>query len=328
MSCCTDRSLAELLPIGVIYTDSNRLITYMNAQAKKQLSKVDFFIGGAVDQLFKLNADTWHAGEQAWINDAFGKRWRIKQCSVADEMSLITIEDISLLDTLDDVRQAFIANVSHELRTPLTVFSGYLEMLREQIPADSQVLADILEQMNVQSQRMSLLVKDLLLLSRLESYSLPDGKQEVINITEMLKDICIDARHLGADKEQVIDEIFDQSLFIKGCAKEIHSAFSNIIFNAVNYTRSGGCISVRWHQKGAFAILEVKDNGIGIPAAEIDRITERFYRVDKARSWNKAGGTGLGLAIVKHVLIRHAAQLEISSVESQGSCFRCLFALG
>jgi two-component system phosphate regulon sensor histidine kinase PhoR len=129
---------------------------------------------------------------------------------------------------------------------------------------------------------------------------------------------------LSGDKAHKIELEIDRDIWLNGNEKELHSAFSNIVFNAVKYTPPGGEIRIRWQATEGGARLEVSDSGIGIPAQHIPRLTERFYRVDTGRS-RAQGGTGLGLAIVKHVLLRHQARLDVTSEPGKGSTFSCLF---
>ena len=128
------------------------------------------------------------------------------------------------------------------------------------------------------------------------------------------------------EKHHKLELDIDYSMRIEGAQTALHSAFSNLIANAINYTPSNGLIKVRWYKEGSNAIFSVHDNGLGIAAQHISRLTQRFYRVDTDRS-RDGGGTGLGLAIVKHVLHRHDSELEISSQEDVGSTFKCVFPL-
>ena len=166
---------------------------------------------------------------------------------------------------------------------------------------------------------------DLLQLARLESD--PGGAaRKPVAVAAMLRSIEVEARGLGAGAHEVtLDAAEDVTLL--GDHGELYSAFSNIVFNAVRYTPAGGRIDIRWaleEEEGAGAALSVTDTGIGIDARHIPRLTERFYRVDKARS-RDSGGTGLGLAIVKHVLVRHGAELRVQSEPGAGSTFSVHF---
>jgi len=199
------------------------------------------------------------------------------------------------------------------------VVHGYLEMLD---PAENPDWAPMLAEMQRQSQRMTQLVEDLLTLSRLEAReTLPE---EHVAMAPMLATLRREAEALSQGRHRIsVDD--GARLDLWGSNKELHSAFSNLVSNAIRYTPAGGEIAVRFSRDGdGGATLSVRDSGYGIPAAHLPRITERFYRVSTSRS-RESGGTGLGLAIVKHVLGLHGARLEISSEVGKGSTFACRF---
>lgn len=226
---------------------------------------------------------------------------------------------------LEQVRSDFVANVSHELRTPLTVIRGYLEALIHNKHPDVEMLAKIYMQMYQQSLRMADIIEDLLLLAHLEGEDHPVDEKKDIPVADILQALCMDARNISGDKKHKIILHADEKLHLTGSESELRSLFSNLIVNAVKYTPAGGHIMVDWYRdENARAIFSVSDTGIGIAREHIPRITERFYRVDKARS-RERGGTGLGLAIVKHVLLRHEARLKIESEVGKGSKFTCEF---
>lgn len=182
----------------------------------------------------------------------------------------------------------------------------------------------MLAEMTRQSQRMNQLVEDLLQLSRLEAADmLPE--EELVAMGAMLRTLERDAAALSQGRHVI--EIEDTArVDLLGAGKELHSAFSNLVGNAVRYTPVGGRIRIVFQgEAGGDVRLDVVDSGYGIPAAHLPRITERFYRVSTSRS-RESGGTGLGLAIVKHVLNRHQARLEISSEVGRGSTFSCQFS--
>jgi two-component system phosphate regulon sensor histidine kinase PhoR len=222
------------------------------------------------------------------------------------------------------MRSDFVANVSHELRTPLTVISGYLENMMDGEKLSRERRVDCLQQMQGQAQRMTRLVEDLLMLSRLEDEEKITVRDPVA-VPAILSSLLEDARVLSGERHHQLVLECDDALWLRGSEKELSSAFSNLVFNAVQYTPEGGHINVRWYRDGERVCFEVQDDGIGIPQQHLHRLTERFYRVDTGRS-REYGGTGLGLAIVKHVLDRHAARLEIESQPGKGSTFRCVFA--
>jgi two-component system phosphate regulon sensor histidine kinase PhoR len=226
---------------------------------------------------------------------------------------------------LEQVRSDFVANVSHELRTPLTVIRGYLEALIHHEHAEQESLNKIYTQMHQQSLRMADIIEDLLLLAHLEGEDHPVDEKKNIPVNEILQALCLDAKNIGGDKQHKITLHADDKLMLTGSENELRSLFSNIIVNAVKYTPAHGSIVVDWYRNDKNeACFTVTDTGIGIASEHIPRITERFYRVDKARS-RERGGTGLGLAIVKHVLLRHDAKLTIESEVGKGSKFTCIF---
>lgn len=226
------------------------------------------------------------------------------------------------IEKLETMRRDFVADVSHELRTPLTVIHGYLEMLCSK-DYDSQ-LKKIFQQMYQHSLRMGNVIEDLLLLSRLETIPEEAEAAQKILVAKVLHELRDALLPMSADKQHNVILEVDAELLLVGYLDELNSLFSNLMSNAIKYTPARGEITIKWYQKGTYAIFEVTDTGIGIAQQDIPRLTERFYRVDKARS-RVSGGTGLGLAIVKHVLLRHNGELEIDSVLGEGSTFRCLF---
>ncbi|WP_339489009.1 phosphate regulon sensor histidine kinase PhoR [Pseudomonas sp. EL_65y_Pfl2_R95] len=236
---------------------------------------------------------------------------------------LLLVRDVTRLHQLEQMRKDFVANVSHELRTPLTVIAGYLETLLDNVEAVNPRWVRALQQMQEQGGRMQSLLNDLLLLAKLEATDYPSDNHPVA-VDVMLQSIQSDAQALSGERKHRITLEADPQLKLKGSEAELRSAFSNLVFNAVKYTPDQGEIHIRWWGDVSGAHLSVKDTGNGIEAKHIPRLTERFYRVDSSRASN-TGGTGLGLAIVKHVLLRHRALLDISSVMGKGSNFTCNF---
>jgi two-component system phosphate regulon sensor histidine kinase PhoR len=240
----------------------------------------------------------------------------------SEDLWLLVARDVSRLLHLEQMRRDFVANVSHELRTPLTVVHGYLDLLD---PDEHPDWAPMVAEMQRQSQRMTQLVEDLLTLSRLESGErLPT--EDTVSMGSMLHALKREAAALsqGRHTVSVIDEA---GVDLYGSNKELHSAFSNLVSNAVRYTPDGGTIAIRFghdSEANGGVVMEVSDSGYGIPAAHLPRITERFYRVSTSRS-RESGGTGLGLSIVKHVLHLHQARLTIDSEVGRGSTFACHF---
>jgi two-component system, OmpR family, phosphate regulon sensor histidine kinase PhoR len=242
------------------------------------------------------------------------------------EISLENLPDSvkAHIQHLERVRRDFVANVSHELRTPLTVIQGYLESLLVQNLDETKPWKKIFTQMFQHSVRMANVIEDLLLLSILETDDYPLEEKYQLPICEMLKALMIEAKDISGVKKHHIRLKADASVRLNGAENELKSLFSNIIINAIKYTPANGKITVEWKMEKDCAVFKVTDTGIGIALDQIPRITERFYRVDKGRS-RESGGTGLGLAIVKHILLRHQAELLVTSELGKGSVFTCVF---
>jgi two-component system phosphate regulon sensor histidine kinase PhoR len=238
-----------------------------------------------------------------------------------EQERLLVARDITRIYHLDQVRRDFVANVSHELRTPLTVISGFLETMESS--DQSIAMRTAIGLMRQQTKRMQDTIDDLLVLSRLEMNN-EQPEQETVAVTALLEEIISEARALSGEARHRFELVADPQLKLTGSHRELRTAFSNLIFNAVRHTPPGSEIKVSWQADAQGALLSVSDSGEGIAARHIPRLAERFYRVDSGRA-RESGGTGLGLAIVKHILNRHDAELLISSKEGKGSTFSCRF---
>ena len=246
------------------------------------------------------------------------------------KQKLLICRDMTQLEKVDTMRRDFIANVSHELRTPLTVVGGFLETLSDMAGAVPEALKNYFAMMQDQTSRMRRIIEDLLTLSTIESNTEEPDNTE-IDMANLLKIIQKDAAGLSQGinhaEKKIKHKIFldaDPTLNLSGSQDELHSAFSNLVSNAIRYTPKGGDIFITWNLINEQPVFSVRDTGIGIEQQHIDRLTERFYRVDRGRS-RETGGTGLGLSIVKHILIRHQAKLEITSELGVGSTFSVIF---
>lgn len=241
-----------------------------------------------------------------------------------NELTLVVL-DITRLRQLEEMRKEFVANISHELRTPLTVLTGYIETLQSQsIEGLPPTWSKALLQMGQQTERMNLLAEDLVMLSRLESTSLPSKAS--VDLELLFQPILDSAVALSAGKHNITLTSCDKPI-LEGDAKELHSALSNLVYNAVKHNPKGCNIAINIARDASALSVSIADNGVGIDPRHIPRLTERFYRVDNSRS-TQSGGTGLGLAIVKHALLRHGGRLNIASTLSKGSTFTCRFEQG
>ncbi|MEQ8798730.1 MAG: phosphate regulon sensor histidine kinase PhoR [Salinisphaeraceae bacterium] len=237
---------------------------------------------------------------------------------------LLIARDVSEQKRMEATRRDFVANASHELRTPLTVLRGYLEMMEEETGkagALEQWQAPVRE-MGQQALRMSRIIESLLRLARVEAEGLQQ-RQEVVDMAALIERLVADARRRDTAGLRFETEL-QAGLSLFGRPGELESVAGNLIANAVQYTPAGGEIAVRWWLEADTVNLSVSDTGIGIDQRHLPRLTERFYRVDAARS-TATGGTGLGLAIVKHCLEHHEAELSVDSEPGIGSTFICRF---
>ncbi|ALL65886.1 Phosphate regulon sensor protein PhoR [Paraburkholderia caribensis MBA4] len=317
-------------PNGVAMLDDHDQIEWCNAiseqhfglDAKRDLRQHITHLVRHPDFVRYLNS---HHYEEMLIMRGMGdKRQNVISVQVfpyGENRKLVLSQDITELERTDAMRRDFVANVSHELKTPLTVLSGFLETMRE-LPLDESERVRYLDLMMQQAQRMQHIVSDLLVLATLEGDNKPPSSQ-MVDMRAVLRHLQDDAQSLSGERHRISFDT-DEALTVTGVESEILSAFGNLVTNAIRYTPDGGSIGVSWHAQGGQATFAVVDSGLGIPAADIPRLTERFYRVDRSRS-RDTGGTGLGLAIVKHVLQRHDAQLEVKSEEGRGSTFTVRF---
>ena len=229
------------------------------------------------------------------------------------EQKVMLVRDVTERKRVESMRQNFIADVSHELRTPLTVLNGYLEMMSDmELPSS---MNKAIYQMDSQSKRMTMLVNDLIELSKLESVS-SERKGEWFSFTQLCHEV-IDQLRDFAEGHIIMDDRAKAE--VEGFPDEIRSILTNLLTNALKYG-GGKDVTLKIHTSMKGLKVSVIDQGDGIPAEHINRITERFYRVDESRE-SEIGGSGLGLAIVKHALEHHDATLQIDSVVGEGSTF-------
>ena len=322
------REAATALPDGVVVLTRGRSILWFNEAAARLLDLAAPRDRRAhIDAFLPLLAKAWITQEPALEplrevssprNESLRLSFRLIPYST-DHM-LLVVRDVTPMVRLEQVRRDFVANVSHELRTPLTVLHGYLEMLE---PETMPQLAPILADLRGQSRRMTQIVEDLLTISRLEVQQ--QAGQDRVPMRALLAGLRREAEGLSQGRH-TIGLVRTCEADLRGSTDYLHSAFSNLVSNAVRYTPDGGRIEISWQATAdGGARFAVADTGYGIPAEHLPRITERFYRVSTSRS-RETGGTGLGLSIVKHVLQLHEARLDIESEVGVGSTFSGVFA--
>ncbi len=320
------RNAADALPDGVVVLDTDNRIEWANPRALLQLGlnlKSDRgqpIVNFLREPEFIRYLDSGDYSEVVLIDSHRNKgaTLSLQLVPFAADEKLLMSRDVTHLEAVGRMRRDFIANVSHELKTPLTVITGFLETLQE-LELDARQRTRFLQLMQEQAKSMQRLVEDLLTLSTLESeQNMP--AENSFAIVPLLLRLSADAKGLSQGQHTVALEIEDAAEVL-GSRDELASAFGNLVSNAIRYTPAGGTITLSWHvDSDGTGVFAVADTGIGIAPEHIPRLPERFYRVDRSRS-RATGGTGLGLAIVKHVLLRHQAELEISSAPGKGSTF-------
>ena len=231
--------------------------------------------------------------------------------------ALVEVEDTSARRRLENVRRDFVANISHELKTPI----GAIALLAETLlgEEDPEVARRLAERMAGEAFRVSHTIDDLLELSLIEAS--PTQVDESLPVTLFVAE-AVERVRPAADRRGISLDVDDPApgLTVYGERRQLVSASANLLDNAVKYSEPGSSVEVRAHNDGKWVDVEVRDHGIGIPRRDLERIFERFYRVDRARS-RETGGTGLGLAIVRHVASNHRGEVRVESREGEGSCF-------
>lgn len=324
-------SLAADLPDATVVLDKSFEIRWSNSAALELLNiHPDRDRGQRIDNLvrhpefrdFLHNSADQEELEMPGTGSSAERVIAVRKVPTGKHMTVLIAADITQRVQVREMRKAFVGDVSHELRTPLTVIRGYLEMLRENESLDPEV-SEGLAQITTQSDRMRGIVEDLLQLSKLEGNPLAESEGDTLTVSAMIRSM-VSTLH-ESNEDYLFDLDLDESLALLGSEREIYSACQNLLANAVRYTDPGTTVKVSWHSgDSGEAIYIVADNGPGIEARHLNRLSERFYRVDAGRSRDD-GGTGLGLAIVKHAAQRHGGQLSIESTPGSGSVFTITF---
>jgi two-component system phosphate regulon sensor histidine kinase PhoR len=241
--------------------------------------------------------------------------------------ALVLFHDITELKKMDQVRRDFVANVSHEMRTPLSILRGYIETLLDSPKTPREELTRILQVMERHSNRLALLVEDLLTLAQLESGN-PDLQLGSVELASFLREMIRDWEKKFASKQlNIIVDVAPDLSPIRADPTRLQEALYNLLDNAVKYSREHGEIRLSARQRDGEIELTVSDHGIGIGKEDLPRIFERFYRADKARSPDNVRGTGLGLAIVKHIAQLHGGRVEAESELEKGTTIRVVLPI-
>ncbi|MCW9033021.1 MAG: ATP-binding protein [Rhodospirillales bacterium] len=339
-----DNHLLESIPLPVLLLDGSRKVKIANKAAREEFGEATETrdLGYAIrhPEILSAVSDTLSAGTEASFEAVLpGKVERtylVNVVPVGDIKgkignALLTLHDLTIVKVAENLRADFVANVSHELRTPLSALVGFIETLQGEASQDTEAQERFLNIMSAEAGRMTRLIEDLLSLSKIEvnEHVRPNEKVDLESVIEGVVE-TLDRK--AAQKEMSFSIHIPQNLStIIGDNDEVTQVFTNLIANALNYGEKGTPVTITAkaiekipdHMGGGIQV-SVEDKGEGITPDHLVRLTERFYRVDKARSRN-LGGTGLGLAIVKHIVNRHRGALNIESNVGEGSTFSVLF---
>lgn len=308
------------LPLGIVIAGPDGTVLVRNAVASAVvgLRHVDLLVDAAVDRLLRETRETLQSRSEQL--ELFGPPQRtliVSTSIIGGGNCLAVIEDVSERTRIDAVRTDFVANISHELKTPVAALSVLAETIQGE--DDPDVVKRLSAKMVLESHRMADTIDDLLELSRIE-FDAP-LKQNNIDLVQLVRD-AIERNSYNASQSGVhlVSQISDGTFVVTGDRVQLFSAVSNLIDNAVKYSEAGDTVTVALSRTESNVVIDVTDEGIGIPPDDLDRIFERFYRVDKARG-RGTGGTGLGLSIVRHIMSNHGGQVNVASQEGEGSTF-------
>lgn len=334
-----DRALLEAILTGmiegVLVVNEQGKVQLMNDAARAMLRTVDDPEGRHFLEIVRHPVIASHLsdalngqprdGHEVQLPQATGRTIVARSAPVVAANrrgAVLVLHDITELRKADRIRRDFVANVSHELRTPLTAVRGYVEALLDGVPDEAQAHR-FLETITRHTRRMERLVSDLLRLARLDAGQEP-LERVPCQVDELFRGVEADLEdRLEERRQSVLRDIADDAATVAGDPAKLHDALRNLLENAINYSPDGSTITLAARRQGGRILLTVSDEGMGIPDQDLDRVFERFYRVDKARARGRHGesGTGLGLAIVKHLIELHGGRVSAANRPEGGAVF-------
>jgi two-component system, OmpR family, phosphate regulon sensor histidine kinase PhoR len=334
------QTILRAMQDALLVVDKNQCVTLLNQAFQKLfglreispgIPLLDLVRDATLDGLIEEALDTGNATQSELVladpKTNSERDVEINAVPIKDDAGLISgavilFHDITQLKQTDRVRRDFVANVSHELRTPLSILHGYIETLLDNPQTSPEEVARILQVMERHSNRLGLLLNDLLSLAQLESRdaALQFGD---VRLAELFNNVARDwGKKLAEKRLKIVVDLPPDARIIRADETRLQEVLYNLLDNAVKYSRENGEIRLEAAQQGPEMVLSVTDNGIGISKDDLPRIFERFYRVDKARSHDSVRGTGLGLAIVKHIAQLHGGHVEAESEIEKGTTIR------
>lgn len=313
--------ILDILPIPLAIVDTNEGKTMKNrALGRLASGSTALLVDDAVEQALQKALGGVEVNETLTFSGPPQLVCAVQAGKLNGSGAYAVLTDVTEQSRADSMRTDFIANISHELKTPVGAVAVLAEALMGE--TDHTVVSRLTARMLKESERAAKTIDDLLELSQTEQ-SISENTVE-INVLELLQ--AVKARYDEASRQRQIKIVVEATPSVKviGDRQQIASALGNLVDNALKYSSDEGVVTLRADTGANDITLEVCDTGVGIPSTDLDRIFERFYRVDKARS-RGTGGTGLGLAIVRHVVTNHGGTVQVTSTEGEGSCFRLLF---
>lgn len=319
---------------GVISVDKDTRVLSLNPTSEKIFNISQNKAVGSIFLEAFPNNDIAEVINQVFKKEEFISReltlvWPVQKCFQVNASPifesgvlngcLLVIHDITEVRRLETMRRDFVANVSHELKTPLTSIKGFVETLLEGALEDKENSVNFLKIINSHADRLNTLINDLLDLSHMESNEVV-LKKERFNLAKLVDELMLGFKSQAKKKQVELESELPKGLEVFGDKSKIEQVITNLINNAIKYNKDKGFIRVYSEQSANEVKIVVEDSGSGIPARDLPRIFERFYRVDKARS-RELGGTGLGLSIVKHIIELHSGSVGVESTEGLGSKF-------
>ncbi len=322
--------ITQTVSEGILLIDTDEQITFSNEVAKRILNL-------STDKKFYLSEISWWLDLQPLLHDVIAHRTdSLGQTIVKEDCTfqvsartlpenaraaaIILLRDVTELQRLGRVRRDFVANISHELRTPVTTLQLLVETLTKALPPDNQFIADLLRKEQEQVSALHQLTEEMMGLALIESGQMPIRLIET-RICDLVQG-AFAGLHLQAERKGLrIEMRVPPELYAWADGVAVHKVLNNLLHNAIKFTPSGGQITISARPLDDNIELQVADSGVGIPARDLTRIFERFYKVDNARVANRVRGTGLGLAIAKHIVEGHGGKIWVESTEGKGSTF-------
>ncbi len=310
------RRALDALPVGVVLVDDHGQVQVRNTAASAYEGHGRVLVWEAVERHLRRAVTGRSSGQLLELFGPPRTSLQIDAVPLRDGGALATIEDVSERARVDRVRTDFVANISHELKTPVGAMAVLAEALAE--ADEPEIVERLAARISAEAHRAARTIDDLLELSRIELGG--PALREAVDVDTVVAEAVERTATAAEHREVSVRRAGTPGLSVWGDARQLTSAVANLVDNAVKYSEDGAEVVVAARAEDRTVLVEVIDHGIGIPATDLDRVFERFYRVDQARS-RATGGTGLGLSIVRHVAANHAGRVTVVSREGEGSTF-------